>query len=240
MNTSAARRVELSEFECAPVTIAGTDVLLHPSGALVWPDQRTVIVADLHLEKGSSFARHGMMLPPYDTAATLTALGDVIRQFDPRYVVALGDSFHDSTASSRMPSVFVGELKRLQRGREWIWIAGNHDPVPPESVNGHYLEEFSVDAFTFRHEPVLGPVRGEIAGHMHPAAKVCIRGRSLRRRCFATDGARLVLPAFGVFAGGLNVLDRAWEPLIPAARLDAYLMGSGRLYRLTADQLRDD
>ncbi len=240
MMNSAARRVESVEFSCVPITLAGTEVLLHPAGALIWPDQRTIVVADLHLEKGSSFARHGMMLPPYDTAATLAALGDVIRQFDPHYVVALGDSFHDRDGPSRMPSIFRGELQRLQRRREWIWIAGNHDPVPPDDLDGHYLPEFAVDAFLFRHEPVLGAVRGEVAGHMHPAARVCIRGRSLRRRCFATDGERIVLPAFGVFAGGLNVLDRAWEPLIPTDRLEAYLLGSDRLYHLTAGHLRDD
>ncbi|PLX37509.1 MAG: metallophosphatase [Hyphomicrobiales bacterium] len=240
MYSNALKRVDWRDSESAPVVLADTEVLLHPSGALVWPDQKTIVVADLHLEKGSSLASHGMMLPPYDTAATLAALGDVIRQFDPRYIVALGDSFHDSDAASRMPSAYRGELRRLQRNREWIWIAGNHDPLPPEGCEGHYMNEFAVDGFVFRHEPVFGRAPGEVAGHMHPAARVCIRGRSLRRRCFATDGERMILPAFGVFAGGLNVLDRAWASLIQPERLQAYMLGSDRLYRLTAEQLRDD
>jgi len=212
----------------------------HPSGALYWPEERALIVADLHFEKGSSFARHGVMLPPYDTAATLVALGAAIRAFDPAIVVALGDSFHDGEAPSRLPPVYRGELARLQEAREWIWIAGNHDPEPPADLGGSCVDEVHCGSIVLRHEPAIGPAPGEIAGHMHPAARIRTRGRSLRRRCFATDGARVVLPAFGAFTGGLNVCDRAWSSLIARQRLCAYVLGRDQVYAVGGADLQPD
>lgn len=240
MLETALKRAETTFCRSDCVAVGGVELVLHPSGALYWPDERVVVVADLHFEKGSSFARGGVMLPPYDTAVTLAALGDVVRAFDPAAIVALGDSFHDLDAPSRLPPVYRSTLARLQRGREWIWIAGNHDPDLPDDLGGSRLTEIGYGGLVFRHEPVLGPAAGEIAGHMHPAARIRVRGRSLRRRCFVTDGERLILPAFGSFTGGLNVCDRAWEPLIDRDRMHAYLLGRDRIYPLAGGDLRPD
>lgn len=212
------------------VTLAGTTLSLHASGALWIAAERLLVVADLHLEKGSSFARTGQFLPPYDTAATLTRLEAAISVLDPSVVVALGDSFHDRDGPARLGDDDRKRLARLMAGRDWIWVTGNHDPVLPPALGGDVASDLSVGGLTLRHEPVAGPARGEIAGHLHPVARVVGRGRSLRRRCFAGDGERLVLPAFGALAGGLNVLDDAFAAILPRPLLRAHLIGEGRLY----------
>lgn len=240
MIDNTARQLESMRFDSCAVAVAGFEFVLHSSGAMYWPEERAVIVADLHLEKGSCYAKNGVMLPPYDTAVTLAALGDVMRAFDPIVVVALGDSFHDVDGPSRLPPVYRGELERLQRDRNWFWIAGNHDPELPGDMGGEQLGEVDCGGLVFRHEPVLGPVSGEIAGHMHPAARIRVRGRSLRRRCFVTDGERMVLPAFGSFTGGLNVCERAWEPLIEKQRMRPFLLGKGRIYPVAHTELQPD
>ncbi len=240
MLENAIQRVESAFFHNSCIAVAGIDFVLHPSGALYWPAERVIVVADLHFEKGSSFARSGVMLPPYDTAVTLAALGDAVCAFDPAAIVALGDSFHDLDAPMRLPPVYRSELARLQQNREWIWIAGNHDPDIPDDLGGDRLAEVDYGGLTFRHEPVLGSAIGEVAGHMHPAARIRVRGRSLRRRCFVTDGDRLILPAFGSFTGGLNVCDRAWEPLIDRDRMQTYLLGKERVYPVASADLQPD
>ncbi|MCW2307087.1 ligase-associated DNA damage response endonuclease PdeM [Rhodobium gokarnense] len=222
------------------LTLGDAAFRLHPSGALFWPEEGALVVADLHFEKGSSFARHGMLLPPYDTAVTLDLLADVIAFYAPKIVVALGDSFHDRAAPDRLPEPYRERLAALQAGREWIWIAGNHDPDVPEGFGGDVYAEVACGDIVFRHEPALGPQPGEIAGHLHPAARIRMRGRSLRRRCFVTDGARLVLPAFGVYTGGLNVCDRAFTPIVPRHLMAAHLLGRDRVYAVAGSDLHPD
>ncbi|QGZ37521.1 ligase-associated DNA damage response endonuclease PdeM [Stappia indica] len=219
--------------------MAGEIVGLHDSGAMWWPDENTLVVADLHFEKGSSFARKGLMLPPYDTAATLEKLAEAIDAFQPTRVIALGDSFHDGEGSDRLPASYRAMLTTLQLGREWIWVTGNHDPIAPVGLCGETVDEVALGGLVFRHEPHEGAV-GEIAGHLHPAARIRRYGRSVRRPCFATDGTRLVLPAFGVFTGGLNVLDGAWGPYFPAREFSVFMLGDGRLYPFTATRLVSD
>ncbi|WP_280524833.1 MULTISPECIES: ligase-associated DNA damage response endonuclease PdeM [Stappia] len=221
------------------MSIAGEIVGLHDSGAMWWPDENTLVVADLHFEKGSSFARKGLMLPPYDTAATLEKLAEAIDAFQPTRVIALGDSFHDGEGSDRLPASYRAMLTTLQLGREWIWVTGNHDPIAPVGLCGETVDEVALGGLVFRHEPHEGAV-GEIAGHLHPAARIRRYGRSVRRPCFATDGTRLVLPAFGVFTGGLNVLDGAWGPYFPAREFSVFMLGDGRLYPFTATRLVSD
>src|SRR5690606_32342616 len=152
--------------------------------------------ADLHFEKGSTFARRGQMLPPYDTGDTLARLARLVARFDPRMVVALGDSFHESDAAGRLLPGHAAMLSGPQRGREWVWIAGNHDPEIGGRVGGIETAELRVGPVRFVHEPRRGAPEGEIAGHLHPAVRVVGRGGSVRRRCFAQDGHRAVLPAF--------------------------------------------
>jgi len=224
---------------CHDLSIAGELVGLHDSGALWWPDESTLVVADLHLEKSSAFARRGALLPPYDTGATLEKLAEAIDAFDPLRVIALGDSFHDRNGSDRLPAAYRAMLTTLQLGREWIWVTGNHDPVSPVGLCGETVPEVSIRGLNFRHEPTVEGF-AEIAGHLHPAAKIRRYGRTVRRPCFATNGERLVLPAFGVMTGGLNVLDPAWSEVFPDRRFSAFLLGDGRLYPFTAARLVGD
>jgi DNA ligase-associated metallophosphoesterase len=225
---------------CHDIAIAGELVGLHDSGALWWPDENTLIVSDLHFEKASSYARRGVMLPPYDTAATLEKLAEVIDAFQPSRVVALGDSFHDADGSDRLPAAYRAMLTTLQLGREWVWITGNHDPVAPVLLCGETHAEIAIGNLVFRHEPDANAAPGEISGHLHPCARIRRYGRSVRRPCFATDGNRLVLPAFGVLTGGLNVLDAAWQPYFQAREFSVFMLGEGRLYPFTGSRLVGD
>jgi DNA ligase-associated metallophosphoesterase len=216
------------------LSIRGTNLLLDLSGAIYWPDERTLVVADLHLEKGSSLAARGVLLPPYDTAATLARLGRVVARHAPRRVIALGDSFHDGRGPARVMPQDRATLKDLQRGRDWVWIAGNHDPDPAQDIGGVCAKSLSLGPLTFRHEPTEGPAEGEIGGHLHPSARVAQRGRSVTRKCFAADERRMILPAFGAYAGGLNIRDRAFLKVFGALAFTAHLIGERRLYAFAA------
>ncbi len=223
----------------ATIVVAGVEAVCDPLGVLYLPDQRVLVVSDLHLEKGSAFARRGMMLPPYDTAETLALLETAVGRYQPATVISLGDSFHDGLGASHMPALFRDRLRRLGHGREWIWVSGNHDPHPPEGLPGMAAEEVCLAGLTFRHEPRLVAEPGEIAGHLHPAARVVRRGRGVRRACFASDGRRLVMPAFGVLAGGLDLGHPAMRGLFDLSRLSAHLLGRDRIYSVPHARLRD-
>jgi len=222
------------------IMIAGASFTADASGALFLGAEGVLVVADLHLEKGSSYARRRVLLPPYDTAATLAHLARVIARYNPRCVIALGDSFHDRDAAARMGEEDRASLRALQTGRDWIWIAGNHDPAPPSSLQGRAQDEIRIGPITFRHEPRAGDAQGEIAGHLHPVARVVTTRGSLRRRCFATDGARCVMPAFGAYAGGLNLRDIAFAPLFPNRAPLAHVLGRDRVYAIAHAHCHSD
>lgn len=229
-----------AEFRSMETEVAGERLVFDPSGVMMWPSESLLVVADLHLEKGSSHAERRIFLPPYDTAATLAALADAINRFSPSTILCLGDSFHDRRAEARLASADRTTLAELQAGRSWIWVAGNHDPVAPEVSGGEACDELAFGPFVFRHEPGVGPVNGEIAGHLHPSGKVRGRGRAVRRRCFATDGFRLVMPAFGAFTGGLNVLDEAWAGIFSGRRFTAFMLGETDIFPIPARALQRD
>jgi len=226
--------------ESGTICVAGTTFVADPAGALYWPDEGLLAVADLHLEKGSAFAARGVLLPPYDTAATLSRLARLTDRYAPRLVIALGDSFHDGGGARRLPETARSLLKGMQQGREWVWIAGNHDPEPAAGVGGRFAATLVLGPLTFRHEPSAGTAAGEIAGHLHPLARVARRGRAVSRRCFAADGKRVVMPAFGAYAGGLNVRDRAFAMLFGSGALIAHMLGQHRLYAVAAARCRPD
>ena len=213
------------------ITIHNATFIADPAGALYWPEQQMLVVADLHLEKGSSFARRGALLPPYDSSATLHNLGQLLRRYAPQRVIALGDSFHDRSGSARMSTRDRETLASLQYGRDWTWIAGNHDPEP-FAIGGTFVRELAVDGLVFRHEPT--GEAGEIAGHLHPRARVRWRGHVVVRRCFAAGPDCVVMPAFGAYTGGLNILDRAFARVFATPGFTAHLLGSGRLYAFPA------
>lgn len=209
------------------------------SGALWLPEERTLVVADLHLEKGSAYAARGVLLPPYDSAATLRLLGAAILRYQPARVIALGDSFHDRGAEARIDESCLGSLRACQAGRDWLWISGNHDPMISAAMGGTVTGELDLRGVMLRHEPSPAGALPEIAGHLHPAAKVRMRGRALRRRCFAISPSRCVMPAMGAYAGGLNLRDAAFRPLFRAG-LSAHLLGDGRLFRIDPRLLLPD
>jgi hypothetical protein len=222
------------------VALAGITLIADCAGAICWPDESLLVVADLHLEKGSSFARRGVLLPPYDTAATLARLARLIQHYAPRIVVALGDSFHDGGGPERIADADRATLATLQHGRDWIWIAGNHDPDPAAGIGGRFAEVLALGPLTLRHEPSANANDGEIAGHLHPVARVARRGRAVSRRCFASDGQRLVMPAFGAYTGGLNVRDRAISALFGSLAFTAHMLGDSRLYAIAASRCLSD
>jgi DNA ligase-associated metallophosphoesterase len=224
----------------ATITIAGVTLVADCAGALYWPEEGALIVADLHFEKGSSFAARGVLLPPYDTATTLAQLGRLIARYAPRAVIALGDSFHDGDGPARIAESDRSALTALQRGRDWLWIAGNHDPDPVAGVGGSSAATLAIGALVFRHQPSPGMAEGEIAGHLHPVARVNARGRTISRRCFASDRQRVVMPAFGAYAGGLNVRDRAFAELFDTLAFIAYVLGQTRLYSISARRCLGD
>ncbi len=207
----------------------GEIVTPDPSGALWWAAEQTLVFADIHFEKGSSYARRGALLPPYDTRATLARLTDVIIERKPARVIALGDSFHDTEAADRLDRPDRDALAELVRRIDWIWIEGNHDPKPPSWLGGTVAEEVAIGGLVFRHEPQGKAQPGEVAGHLHPCSTVTKRGRSIRRRCFISDGQRAILPSFGAYTGGLDVRDRAIASLFPQLYL-TYLLGNRRVY----------
>ena len=222
------------------IGLAGVTLIADPAGALYWPEEKLLVAADLHLEKGSAYAARGVLLPPYDTAATLARLARLIERYAPRLVVALGDSFHDGGGPARMADNSRGALMALQRGRDWVWLAGNHDPDPADGIGGRFAATLAFAPLTFRHEPAAEPCEGEVAGHLHPVARVAQRGRAVSRRCFAADGRRLVMPAFGAYAGGLNVRDRAIMVLFGARGFTAHMLGERRLYAIAAERCLPD
>jgi DNA ligase-associated metallophosphoesterase len=213
----------------ASFTVNGAMLRADSTGALFWPEQSLLVVADLHFEKGSHFARKGQLLPPYDTRDTLDRLARVLQRFAPRRVVCLGDSFHDQDAPARLADTEAERLRRFTKAHDWTWIAGNHDPAPPEGLGGRVVAELSEGPLVLRHEPGE-TARGEICGHFHPKATVPTRGRAITGRCFVTDGTRLILPAFGAYTGGLDVLAPAICGLFGRANFRVLLINGERVH----------
>jgi hypothetical protein len=211
------------------IDLNGERLVLDVSGALWWPDQATLVFSDIHFEKGSSYAMRGQMLPPYDTRAALKRMQAVVARYAPKMIMSLGDAFHDRDAAERLDRDERAMLSGLSHSADWIWITGNHDPAPPSWLGGEIVDEYRAGGLIFRHEPGVFFQPGEIAGHLHPCTTVTMRGRSLRRRCFVSDGARMVLPAFGAYAGGLDLWDAAIHSLFQGA-FGAYVLGQMRVY----------
>lgn len=232
MNRLALAAAEIEDFGSltARTVVAGVEAVCDPFGALYLPEARLLVISDLHLEKGAAFARRGMLHPPYDTLATLKILQAVIARHDPAIVVSLGDNFHDRVGSAHLPEIFRTAIEQMARGRDWIWINGNHDPDGTTGLPGQSEDELCHAGLTFRHEPSSKDPTGEIAGHLHPSATVRRRDKSVRRPCFATDGRRLVMPAFGVTTGGLDLRHRAMAGLFQRDNLVAHLLGRDRVY----------
>ncbi|WP_163849831.1 ligase-associated DNA damage response endonuclease PdeM [Pseudooceanicola aestuarii] len=207
-----------------PFTLAGARLVAMGSGALHWPARRLLCVSDLHLGKSERQGRRaGAMLPPYETGDTLRRLQDAITATDPACVICLGDSFDDAVAARALPDTARQWIARLQAGRRWIWIEGNHDPGPVD-LGGTHLTALRLGPLTFRH--IANPAEtAEVSGHYHPKAGLRRRGAGPARACFLHDDTRLILPAFGTYTGGLRS-DHATLTALMGPRAVAILTGT--------------
>lgn len=196
-----------------PFSFGGVTFQALAQGALYWPARRAMLVADLHLEKASWFARGGQMLPPYDTIATLADLTALATATAAREIWCLGDSFHDPDGCHRLPAQAREQLAALTATTRWTWITGNHDATIVDRCGGEVVDEAVVDGLVLRHEAQAGETRAELSGHFHPKLRVRVRGRNVARRCFVATPTKLILPAFGALTGGLD----AWHPEIVRA-----------------------
>jgi DNA ligase-associated metallophosphoesterase len=221
------------------VWLLGAEAVLLPSGGLWLPAERTLVCADLHLEKGSAYAARGQLLPPYDTRETLRRLAADTAALCPSRIVLLGDTLHDSQAHGRIGDSDAAGLAELARGRTLLWVVGNHDPEGPAGLAGEVAEELLILGLVLRHEPQDGDQPGEVSGHLHPCARVVGQSRSVRRRCFVTDGRRLVLPAYGAYAGGLSIRHSAFAGLFARPPLVGAI-GSARVHAVAFARVRGD
>ena len=221
----------MTHGECN-ILVNGETLVLDASGAAWWATEKTLVFADLHFEKGSSYARSGQFLPPYDTRATLRRIAALVARFHPERVIALGDSFHDGGAGGRLGDEEIALLTALTRAAVWVWVEGNHDPDPPAWLGGTIKSEIAVGGLTFRHIPFAEPCAGEVAGHIHPVTRISRGGLSLRRRCFVSDGLRLLLPAFGAYTGGFDVREESVTSLF-TREFAVFAMGRERVYAVS-------
>lgn len=233
--TSSTRPCGLSRSH--RIVLGGMDFIPGQSGALYAPDFATLLVADLHLEKGSSLARRGIHLPPYDTRESLAQLKAALDDARPRRLIFLGDSFHDGDARDRIDPEDLASLRAITATVETVWITGNHDPAPPSDVGGAIMREVALGAITLRHEPAaLDADELEIAGHLHPAAAVEQRGHRIRCRCFIADDRRIIMPAFGSYTGALSVRHSAFDGLFGSYHV--WMIGARAIHRFPAAKVR--
>jgi DNA ligase-associated metallophosphoesterase len=219
----------------APLDFAGHELVLLSSHALYWPGERALLVADLHLEKGSWYAQHGSLLPPYDSRATLERVADAIRATGARRVITLGDNFHDDAGAARLDPYAAGMLESLIRVAEWVWITGNHDEAMHRAFGAQLAREMEVGGIVLRHEAQPGETRAELSGHYHPKMRLRVRNRHIARPCGvvsrSVQGAdRMILPAFGAYTGGMDAAaPEIIGALQPANTIDAVLPAKGKL-----------
>ena len=215
-------------------SFAGTGFAALAPGALYWPARRALVVADLHLEKASFFARAGQMLPPYDSLSTLSDLAGLIAASNARELWCLGDSFHDAKGCERLPDDARAVLRAMTARLRWTWISGNHDVGAVRLVDqcgGAVMAEAQVDGLLLRHQAEPGEARPELSGHFHPKLRLSLKGRAVARRCFVASERKLILPAFGVLTGGLDASSPAIARAIGHARADALVPLADRLLR---------
>ena len=219
------------------IVFAEQEWLLTHTGVLLWPEKDIAVVADMHLEKASYFARHGQMLPPHDSHATLQKLLTTLEPLQVKTLILLGDSFHDQQGFDRLNSHTQAIFKKLCRDYHIIWVIGNHDGsfIPPD-VEG--VEEIVFDRIHFRHEAeqTLTNDTFEISGHFHPKVELTINRSKVSRACFIHDKKRMILPSFGAFTGGLRVSDPAIQCLF-AESYTVHLLGESKIFSVPSLKL---
>lgn len=220
-----------------PIRFGREEILLDPAGVMFVKHYKALIVSDLHLEKGSSFARRRQFLPPYDTTATLARLAALVEKYSPSTIISLGDSFHDDDASHRLDHSSLESISAIAKNRNMVWVTGNHDPSAPDHLPGDCASELALGHIMLRHIPAAAGTGFEIAGHFHPCASIQVRGKRVRRSCFASDGKRMIMPSFGVLTGGLNLANSAFSNLFDRGELRAYMQGRDKIFSVAADDL---
>jgi DNA ligase-associated metallophosphoesterase len=238
LNWYSAAQASAHDEEAATVFLRFAGQLFEalPSGALHWPAQKVLLVADLHLEKLSSYARRGSLLPPYDTGMTLTRLAADLDRTGASEVIALGDSFHRDEGTVTLLDADRLRLMALLGRAHWTWISGNHDPSP-HALGGACVTELARGGLTFEHQPRRRGPAGLVAGHLHPSARVAADGRSVRRPCFVHDGRTMILPAYGASTGTLNILSTPFFGLLDHGNLEVTMIGRGRVYPVSTKRL---
>ena len=231
--------VSFSPDSGAPLELAGEEFVLTKSNALFWPRESALLVADLHLEKGSWFAQRGTLLPPYDSRETLERIADAVKATGARRVITLGDNFHDDEGTSRLDPYASGMLEALTRSLDWVWITGNHDEEMARSFGAHLTHELEINGIVLRHEAQPGETRAELSGHYHPKMRVRVRERHIARPCAVvgrskgqgdTVTERMIMPAFGAYTGGMDAgSPEILSALSPAQTIDAVLPAKGKL-----------
>jgi DNA ligase-associated metallophosphoesterase len=219
--------------------LAGLELIPDLSGALYVPEYKALIISDLHLEHGTSLARRGLHVPPFDTAVTLNLLEQVVVSTHATRLIFLGDSFHDGEGEERLDEEYLSRLRTITNSFETCWITGNHDPQPPQSLGGQGAEMISLGPLTLRHEP-RRHLNGafEIAGHLHPGCSIVQRGRSIRGKCFVGDETRLIMPAFGAYTGGLSVTSKAFDGLLNEKAALAFMIGRAAIHKFTLKRIK--
>jgi DNA ligase-associated metallophosphoesterase len=220
------------------IMLGGMELRPDLSGALHVPEMNALIISDLHLEQGSSLARRGIRVPPFDTSITIAMLEQVIVRFAPQRLIFLGDSFHDDEGEARVESELMLRLQGLSKSYECFWICGNHDPSPPRNLAGHAADHILLGPITLRHEPArLRKDEFEICGHLHPGCAVTQRGRRVAGKCFVADERRLIMPAFGAYTGALSVFAKPYERLFKHDETKAWMIGQERIYQFPFSRL---
>jgi uncharacterized protein len=216
------------------IILGDLELIPHLSGALCVPAHDTLIISDLHLEQGTSLARRGIHVPPFDTATTLALLANVVTSLKPGRLIFLGDSFHDGEGETRLQDEHFVQLRAIVKAQDTHWIIGNHDPEPPKLLGGSGADEIALGGLTLRHEPKKA-LRGEteIAGHLHPGCGLSLRGRHVRGKCFIADHRRLIMPAFGAYTGGLSVTSPAFDGLFHTEKTKIWMIGKSNLHRFS-------
>jgi uncharacterized protein len=199
--------------------------------ALFWPVHHALLVADLHLEKASSYAAKGQMLPPYDSRATLSELAGLVSRFGATAIWCLGDNFHDDDGEGRLENEAASILRSLTATHDWRWIVGNHDPGIGTNWGGAVFDEMVVDGIVLRHEAEPNDSKPEMSGHFHPKLRQQLRGRMVSRRCFVRSKTKLILPAFGALTGGLDADHDAIAKACGGQQREALIPAAGRVLR---------
>jgi uncharacterized protein len=229
LTNSCTRPLGLSKQHV--IALGGMNFVPDLSGALFLPDEKLLLVADLHLEQGASLARRGLHVPPYDTATTLVMLEQVLQESMAQRLILLGDSFHDGVAHNEVSKQDAERLRAITKRIDTIWIAGNHDPNTHDKLGGVCVDELALGDVTLRHIPQhLKQGEMEIAGHLHPGASIIQRGHNIRTKCFVADERRIILPAFGSYTGALNLRNPAFKGLLNTDTTKSWMIGKAAIH----------